>query len=101
MYVLSLAVLNGNTCYPCDQLLSEAAAILTVEIEEAEHAYSDLVFEHKVITIKNPDRDMVFPANYYYKELNTARMLVDLNTHFNADKAKIEAFLNMLKRQAS
>jgi exodeoxyribonuclease V alpha subunit len=92
MYVLSLAVLNGNTCYPCDQLLSEAAAILTVEIEEAEHAYSDLVFEHKVITIKNPDRDMVFPANYYYKELNTARMLVDLNTHFNADKAKIEAF---------
>lgn len=46
-----------------------------------------------------PEEDRVYSAMYYYMELNTARMLLDLNVDYPVDEAQTEAWIRRTERQ--
>ena len=78
-YTLLSAVGNGHTYLPETELCKNASELLSVEPEHMEKHLMDLQMERKLIVKEKDGRRIVYPAQFYYMELNTARMLHDLN----------------------
>lgn len=91
-YTLLQSVANGHTYLPQEELLASAFELLHVDPAVMEKHLTDLQMEKKIVVKVNeekllkPEEDDSTPASrhvyasqYYYTELNTARMLHDLN----------------------
>lgn len=78
-YTLLQAIGNGHTYLPEEELYRNASELLRVETEYMEKHLVDLQMEKKLIVKEKEGVRIVYPAQYYYMELNTARMLHDLN----------------------
>ena len=91
-YTLLQSVANGHTYLPQEALLASASELLHVDPAVMEKHLTDLQMEKKIVVKVNeekllkPEEDDSTPASrhvyasqYYYTELNTARMLHDLN----------------------
>lgn len=91
-YTLLQSVANGHTYLPQEELLASASELLHVDPAVMEKHLTDLQMEKKIVVKVNeekllkPEADDSTPASrhvyasqYYYTELNTARMLHDLN----------------------
>ena len=91
-YTLLQSVANGHTYLPQEELLVSASELLHVDPAVMEKHLTDLQMEKKIVVKVNeekllkPEEDDSTPAShhvyasqYYYTELNTARMLHDLN----------------------
>lgn len=74
-YTLLSAVGEGHCYLPMEELLSKASYLLGVAPEAIEAQLSNLMMDRKIIV----RQDAVFAANYFYAELNCARMLFNLN----------------------
>ncbi len=78
-YTLTQASAEGHIFLPQSTLLTRASALLNVEIKDMEKYISDLSIERKVI-IKEEEWDKrVYPASFYHMELNTAKLLHELD----------------------
>ena len=91
-YTLLQSVANGHTYLLQEELLASASELLHVDPAVMEKHLTDLQMEKKIVVKVNeekllkPEEDDSTPASrhvyasqYYYTELNTARMLHDLN----------------------
>ena len=86
-YTLLQAVAGGHTYLPQEELLRNASELLHVAPEVMEKHLVDLQMEKKIVvkTDEEPSEQQtapvrhVYASQYYYTELNTARMLHDLN----------------------
>ena len=91
-YTLLQSVANGHTYLPQEELLASASELLHVDPAVMEKHLTDLQMEKKIVVKVNeekllkPEEDdstpasrQVYASQYYYTELNTARMLHDLN----------------------
>ena len=78
-YTLQQAVGEGHIYLPQNVLLKRAAALLEIEIPNIEKYVMDLCIEHKTVMKETDGEIRVYPAHYYYLELNTAKMLHDLD----------------------
>lgn len=78
-YVLQQAVGEGHIYLPQDILVRRASQILGVEIQDAEKYVMDLCIDRKTVMKEKDGERRVYPAHYYYLELNVARMLHDLD----------------------
>ena len=56
----------------------KAIQILGIEIDSIEKYIMDLCIEHKTVMKEKNGEIRVYPAHYYYLELNVARMLNEL-----------------------
>lgn len=80
-YTLLQAVGNGHTYLPEEELFANASELLKVEPQHMEKHLMDLQMEKKLVVREKDDKRIVYPAQFYDMELNTARMLHDLNIH--------------------
>lgn len=78
-YVLQQAVAEGHIYLPQSILVYRASQILGVEVEDAEKHIMDLCIDRKTVLKEEKGELRVYPAHYYYLELNTAKMLHDLD----------------------
>lgn len=78
-YTLQQAVSEGHIYLPQDVLVKRAGALLGVEIHDVEKHVMDLCIERKTVMKESGDEIRIYLAHYYYLELNTAKMLHDLN----------------------
>ncbi|MBM6854882.1 ATP-dependent RecD-like DNA helicase [Mediterraneibacter glycyrrhizinilyticus] len=79
-YTLQQAAGEGHIYLPQDVLLRRAGALLEAEIHDIEKYVMDLCIERKTVMKETEDGEIrVYPAHYYYLELNTAKMLHDLD----------------------
>ena len=74
-YTLLQSVANGHTYLPKEELFAGASELLHVAPESMEKHLVDLQMEKKIV-VKGQE---IYAAQYYYMELNAARMLHDLN----------------------
>ena len=83
LYILLQASANGHTYLPQKELFSQAAELLKVEPTAMEKHLMDMQIDRKVVVKTVPGSEppeyLVYSSHYYYLELNTARMLHDLN----------------------
>lgn len=78
-YTLQQAVGEGHIYLPEEVLIRRAGELLGVEIRDISKHVMDLCIEKKTVMKEGGDGIRIYPAHYYYLELNTAKMLHDLN----------------------
>lgn len=98
-YTLLQSVGEGHVYLQEHVLLARAGELLGVEIEDIEKYIMDLAMERKVIIKEEAGEKRVYASNYYYLELNTAKMLHDLNV--NADVTETEILHRLRKIEES
>lgn len=108
-YVLLQAVADGHIYLPQEELLRKTMILLEVVIQDMERFLQDLSIEKKIIIKQRIYMDSfgeekvetrVYPAQYYYMELNTARMLLDLNQSYEVADVTIEHRLHQIEKNA-
>ena len=78
-YTLQQAVGEGHIYLPQEALLRRARELLGVEIHDIEKHVMDLCIDKKTVMKECDGEIRIYPAHYYYLELNTAKMLHDLD----------------------
>jgi len=79
LYTLLQASGEGHTYLPREQLFTRCARLLGVDESYMEKHLMDMVIDRKLVLKEKSGETIVYPAQYYYLELNTARMLNELN----------------------
>lgn len=100
-YTLQQSVGEGHVYLPQQFLAARAGQLLGVEIQDVEKYIMDLCIERKVVRKEEQDEIRIYPAHYYYLELNTARMLHDLNIDCNMPEDMMEKRLRKVEEQES
>lgn len=98
-YVLQQAVIEGHIYLPQDLLIYRASRILGVEIEDAEKYIMDLCIDRKVVLKEEQEELRVYPSHYYYLELNTAKMLHDLDIDCDMPEEMMEKRLRKVEQK--
>ena len=101
LYVLLQATGEGHTCLPKEDLLHRASALLGVEKEQMETQLMNLCMDRKLVMKEQNGKVMVWYGQYYYMELNVAKMLYDLNLECEMEESQIVKKLSKVEKQAS
>lgn len=100
LYVLLQAIGEGHLYLPMDIVLARAYALLGVEEQYIEPQVSNLAMDRKVVIKSTPEGEIqVFAANYYYMELNCARMLHNLNIPIEGDGHLLPAEEELIRKR--
>lgn len=98
-YVLQQAIAEGHIYLPQDVLIYRASKILGVEIEDPEKYIMDLCIDRKVVLKEEHEELRVYPSYYYYLELNTAKMLHDLDIDCDMPEEMMEKRLQKVEQK--
>lgn len=99
-YVLLQAVADGHVYLPEKELLYRLRVLLEVEIEDLSMYLMDLSMDKKVVVKEIEEEKMIYPAQYYYMELNTAKMLSDLQVQYDIADVAIQKRLFEIEENA-
>ncbi len=98
-YTLQQAAGEGHIYLPQEMLVRRAGQILGVQIEEIEKYIMDLCIDRKIVRKEENGEIRIYPANFYYLELNTARMLHDLDIDYEMPEAMMEKSLRQVEER--
>ena len=99
LYVLLQATNNGHTYLPEEVLMVRTCELLQTPIDEDTirgHIVS-LVIDKKLVAKELEGKKCIYSASYYYMELNSARMMCDLNIKCNVTTPEIEKHLKYIE----
>ncbi len=96
-YTLLQSVGEGHIYLSQEALLYRAGRLLEVEIDHIEGYLMDLSMEKKIVLKKTEEGTRVYASKYYYMELNTARMLHDLNVKFDMTDSALKERLHAIE----
>lgn len=98
-YTLQQSAMEGHIYLPQQVLAVRAGQLLGVEIQDVEKYIMDLCIEKKTVRKEEQGEIRIYPAHYYYLELNTARMLHDLNIDCSMPEDMMEKRLRKVEKQ--
>ena len=98
-YTLQQAVGEGHVYLPQNVLLRRANALLGVDLEDIEKYIMDLCIERKTVMKEVDEEIRIYPAHYYYLELNTAKMLNDLDIDCQMPEDMMEKRLKRVEQK--
>lgn len=97
-YTLVKATGEGHIYLSQEALDTRTGELLGIEVEYIGKHLMDLAMERKIILKECKCGVRVYAANYYYMELNTAKMCHDLNISCNVPELEIEKKLRSLEQ---
>ena len=99
LYTLLQASGEGHIYLPKEELFSRASRLLGVDVSYMEKHLMDMVVDRKLILKETEDGAVVYPTRYYYLELNSARMLCELNILCPEDEEMMEKRINRIEKE--
>lgn len=87
-YVLQQSSQEGHIYLPKDELEQRTVELLGIAPDGLDDRLTDLAIDRKIVMKEEEGQVRVYAASYYYLELNTAKMLHDLNITAEIDEAK-------------
>ena len=99
-YTLLQAVGEGHVYLPEQTLLARTSQLLQVKIEDMERHLMDLCMEKKIVVKEKPEGKRVYASHFYYLELNTAKMLYDLDIKNEVGEDYLEKRLSKIEAYA-
>lgn len=114
LYTLANAAGEGSVYLPESELTARASELLGVPEEAVSGQLSDLAIERKVVVREHfrkeppgmqpesfPEKEkIIYSGRNYYLELNTARMLTELNVVCCEDDAEIQKKMERLQKKS-
>lgn len=98
-YTLLQSVQEGHVYLEENVLSERAAQLLEVELKDIEKYLMDLAMSKKVVLKQDGEKVRVYPAQYYYMEMNTARMLKELNINYDEPDDLIRRRIDKLEEE--
>ncbi len=99
-YTLLQSVSEGHIYLGQETLFARAGLLLGIDIVHIEQYLMDLAMEKKIVLKNTEGITRVYASRYYYMELNTAKMLHDLNIKFDVAGEVIEERLSGIQENA-
>ncbi|HJB15131.1 MAG TPA: ATP-dependent RecD-like DNA helicase [Candidatus Blautia excrementipullorum] len=99
MYTLLQAAGDGHVYLPKDELFHRASELLGVDESYMEKHLMDLAVDRKVVQKEENGTVLVYPSRYYYLELNTARMLKELNVICPEDETLVQRRISQIEKE--
>ena len=99
LYTLLQASGEGHTYLPKDQLFARCAKFLGVDESYMEKHLMDMLLDRKLVMQEKKGEKIIYPSQYYYLELNTARMLCELNICCPEDENIIEKRIASIEKE--
>ena len=99
VYTLLQATGEGHVYLPKDELFQRAAELLGVDSSYMEKHLVDLAMERKIVQKEQGDQILIYPAQYYYLELNTERMLRELDIFCPEDEKIVERRIVQIEKE--
>ena len=99
IYTLLQATGEGHVYLPKEELFRRASELLGVDSSYMEKHLVDLAMDRKIIQKEQGDQVLVYPAQYYYLELNTARMLRELDIFCPEDEKMVERRISQIEKE--
>lgn len=97
-YVLNQAGVNGHIYLPEAELLGSVAELLAINCDDITGLLSEMSALREIICIDEDDEKRYYPPYMYYMELNSARMLLDLNCAFGIADKEIESNIKKIEK---
>lgn len=98
-YCLTQAGTNGHVYLPEEELFAQASELLEVGSGALSRQMDFLRLEKKIIVREKDGDRLAYSPVAYYTELNTARMLLDLNITYDVEEAAVEKRLHALEQE--
>ena len=98
-YVLTQAGSNGHVYLPEEEVLENTCELLELGREAVKRQIEFLQIEKKIIVKEAEGDRLIYGTMAYYTELNTARMLLDLNVKYDLPDSVLETKLKTLERR--
>ena len=99
LYVLLQASGEGHIYLPKEELFRRSASLLQVDISYMEKHLMDMAIDRKVVLKEREKETIVYPSQHYYLELNTARMLCELNVACPEDEKSTEKRIAQIEKE--
>ena len=99
MYTLQQAAGEGHVYLPKEELFHRASELLGVDESYMEKHLMDLSMDRKVVQKEENGSVLVYPSRYYYLELNTARMLKELNVLCPEDEKMVQRRIAQIEKE--
>lgn len=99
LYVLLQASAGGHVYLPEDVLAARTAEILGVDVSGIEHHIVDLAMDKKIMIRESEGIKQIYGASLFYLELNSAKMLCDLNIKYDLSLTEINHRLSSVEKQ--
>ena len=99
VYTLLQATGEGHVYLPKDELFQRAAELLGVDSSYMEKHLVDLAMDRKIVQKEQGDQILIYPAQYYYLELNTARMLRELDIFCPEDEKIVDRRIVQIEKE--
>ena len=99
LYILLQATANGHTYLPEEELLSQASELLRIETSFIDKHLMDMQLDKRLVIRESEGKRIVYASQYYYMELNVAKMLHDLNIRGKIPEEEIRAQLLKIQKE--
>lgn len=99
LYTLLQATGEGHVYLPREELFRRSAELLGVDASYMEKHLTDLSMDRKVIQKEQGSEVLVYPSHLYYLELNTARMLKELNILCPEEESFVQKRLQRIQQE--
>ena len=99
LYTLLQATGEGHVYLPKEEFFARSSRLLGVDPSYMEKHLMDLAMDRKIIQKQKEEQILVYPTQYYYLELNTARMLQELNVLCPEDEKLVNRRLVQIEKE--
>lgn len=99
LYTLLQATGNGHTYLPEEDLLCQSSELLKVDRQFIEKHLMDMQLDKRLVIRETEGKRVVYASQYYYMELNTAKMLHDLNIRGSMPEEEIRSKLLKIQKE--
>ncbi len=98
-YALLQATADGHIYLPEWELVNRTRELLEIDISDLTRYFMDLSMERKIIVKETEEGKRIYPTQFYYMELNTAKLLHDLNESYDVADVVIEKRLHQIEKE--
>lgn len=99
LYVLLQASGEGHVYLPEAELLNRSKSLLNAPEDAIQRQLMELAIEKKIIIKDAVNEKIIYSALFYYMELNTARMLHDLNIRYEINPVNVQNKITAIEKQ--
>lgn len=100
LYTLSQAIGAGHVYLPKEMLLRKTAQLIGVEEGFIEDHMLELVLDKKLMIKVVDEEEQIYLDQYYFMELNVAKMLTDLNIPYPEEEEEVRKQIEKIEKKS-